>query len=343
MWLCKSCTTALCRPEPLLPFFALANWNWGGRLHPLYCNLSIAMQALLGLAVMVCRLIVLRYSENSDDQEKGLVGNTILLAQPPSEEILQKLPPPDAEFSKYMSVCFNSKDMTKEDVGKHKALEIDPAQYIECIHLRQKVCPVFTEVQVDAVQIRTQWPERGVPAAIVEGAQGMDTLHTFKPTLDGPASMKASTCELSTEDGARTVVGDEDDETADAAQRGCSQAHTGEHQGNATEHAGDEAQDWTLPLDLPAEFLIGVQEHDSSSPVDRMLAFQKQLELVQQYGDNLHRLEQRRQEAAKSKNDQVPEAAAELAAGRTQHNAALVDLRSIANQMGLDYSYYYCC
>ena len=23
-----------------MPFFALANWNWGGRLHPLYYNLS---------------------------------------------------------------------------------------------------------------------------------------------------------------------------------------------------------------------------------------------------------------------------------------------------------------
>jgi hypothetical protein len=57
VWLCRSCTFAFCRPEPNMPFFALANWNWGGRLHPLYYNLSIATQALLGLAIMVCRLI----------------------------------------------------------------------------------------------------------------------------------------------------------------------------------------------------------------------------------------------------------------------------------------------
>ena len=62
LWLCKSCTTALCRPEPVMPFHALANWNWGGRLHPLYYNLSIATKALLGLAIMICRLVVLRYS-----------------------------------------------------------------------------------------------------------------------------------------------------------------------------------------------------------------------------------------------------------------------------------------
>ena len=73
LWLCKSCTTALCRPEPIMPFFALANWNWGGRLHPLYYNLSIATKALLGSAIMVCRLKVLRHSEHPDDQEKGFV------------------------------------------------------------------------------------------------------------------------------------------------------------------------------------------------------------------------------------------------------------------------------
>ena len=43
---------------------------------------------------MVCRLIVRRPSEQPDDQEKGFVGNTILLTQPRPEEIIQKLPPP---------------------------------------------------------------------------------------------------------------------------------------------------------------------------------------------------------------------------------------------------------
>ena len=54
-----------------MPLNALANWNWGGRLHPLYYNLSIAMKALLGLAIMICRLVVLRHSEHEEDQEKG--------------------------------------------------------------------------------------------------------------------------------------------------------------------------------------------------------------------------------------------------------------------------------
>ena len=41
-----------------MPLNALANWNWGGRLHPLYYNLSIATKSLLGLVIMICRLVV---------------------------------------------------------------------------------------------------------------------------------------------------------------------------------------------------------------------------------------------------------------------------------------------
>ena len=145
-WLCKSCTTALCRHEPVMPFFAFANWNRGGRLHPLYYNLSIATKDLLGLAIMFSRLIVLRYSEHEEDQEKCFVGNTILLTQPRPEEILQLLPPADDEVSKYLSVCFNNQKMTTADVGKHKALMIDPQVYMRCSELRKKVCPVFAEV-----------------------------------------------------------------------------------------------------------------------------------------------------------------------------------------------------
>ena len=81
-------------------------------MHPLYYNLSIATKALLGLAIMICRLVVLRHSEHEEDQEKGFVGNTILLTQPRPEEIIQNLPPDDAHMSQYMSVCFNHQSMT---------------------------------------------------------------------------------------------------------------------------------------------------------------------------------------------------------------------------------------
>ena len=315
-----------------MPFFAIANWNWGGRLHPLYYDLIIATKALLGLAIMVCRLIVLRHSEHPEDQEKGFVGNTILLTQPRPEEIIQKLPPANDEVSKYMSVCFNNQSMTTADVGKHRALEIDPEEYIRCSELRQKVCPVFAEVQLDEQQLRTQWPDRAVPTAILQGAQAMDTLHTFKPTLDGPATMKAPTCDLPSCDKDPQVI--DDDDGVDATEHGTSEgdADATEHDaGDATEHANAS----TLPLDLPAEFLIGMHEDDAHDPVDLMIVFQKNLELIQEAGKRIYKLEQRRVQAAGT--EEAADAAATLAAEKTKHSAALIDLRKLANKMGSEY------
>jgi hypothetical protein len=116
----------------------------------------------------------------------------------------------------------------------------------------------------------------------------MDTLHTFKPTLDGPATMKAPTCNLPSNDHDPRVI---DDDGAAATERGhCEDgADATEHgAGAATEHADASAS----PLDLPAEFLIGVQEEDAHDPVDAMVVFQKNLELVQEAGKRIHNCEE---------------------------------------------------
>ena len=99
----------------------------------------------------------------------------------------------------------------------------------------------------------------------------------------------------------------------------------------ATEHADAS----TLPLDLPADFLIGVGEDDAHDPVDLMVVFQKNLELVQETGKRIHSLEQRREQAARTEG--AADAAATLAAEKTKHTAALVDLRRLANKMGSKY------
>ena len=161
--------------------------------------------------------------------------------------------------------------MTTADVSKHKALKIDPQEYIRCSELRKKVCPVFAEVQIDKEQVQTQWPERAVPAAILQGAQGMDTLHTFKPTLDGPATMKAPTCNLPSNDQDPRVI--DDDNAADTKHSHC------EDDADATENDADvaaaHADESASPLELPAEFLIGVEVEDTNDPVDLMVVFQK--------------------------------------------------------------------
>ena len=74
---------------------------------------------------------------------------------------------------------------------------------------------MFADVAVDEERVRQQWPSPGVPPGITEAAQAMDTLHTFAPNLDGPASMRAASCQLPCADkGDSNVVADSDAATA---------------------------------------------------------------------------------------------------------------------------------
>ena len=349
-WVCNQCAPILCARKPRLPPFALCNWNWGGRLHPLYTDLSVAMQTLLGLAILICRMIVLRYTDAPEEQEKGFTGNTILLSEPTPGAILEVLPPPEEDISKYLSVCFNSQTTDRDAVGSQKALTVDPALYARCVRLRQSVCPVFADVTLDEERLRQQYPEATVPPGIKDAAHAMDTLHTFTPTLDGPATMRAATCLLPTsDDGDNTVVQDND-----AAAAGELGMDIGEH--SATEHStapphgpSPPADEVSTLADTPAEFIVGVQERDSHNPIDRMVVFQKSMEMVHDVGKRMHALAKRRDaaiaatehDARDSDADRATSAAcaaADLAAARAAHAAALVDLRTVSQTMGANYS-----
>ena len=104
-----------------------------------------------------------------------------------------------------------------------------------------------------------------------------------------------------------------------------------------TDSASENYDSTGLPVDLPAEFLIGVQENEAQDPVDRMLAVQKLFELVHEKGKALHRLEQKRQECSKSKVEDSANAAAQLAAEKASFTASLVELKRLASDMGEKY------
>ena len=218
---------------------------------------------------------------------------------------------------------------------------------------------MFAGVSLDEERVRSQWPEAAVPASITACAQAMDTLHTFTPNLDGPASLRAATCVLPSGDERNpAIVADNDayaaaelgadpDDAAAATEHGGAARGRQEGDPPASELAVDEAG---LPFDAPAEFLIGVQECDSHDPVDRMVAFQKSMELVHEVGRRMHALATQRagQSAAAhvaaaaadcgpDPTVRVATAAAQLAAQRAAHAAALVDLRTVAQSMGANY------
>ena len=333
VWLCDVCKRALCRRQPSMPFFALANWCWGGRVHPAFQELPIAMRLLLNIGRPLMRLIVLQHSENEEDQEKGLVGNTILLAQPHPKAVLQHLPPSMQETQEYFSVVFKSAasaNATSTDIRKQKAFTIDRDKYLKCTRIRSTINPVYADVDIDAPVLATEQDapenaaatertsifatEDGVPRYIMETAVPLDTLDTFHPPLDGPASMKASTCLLPTTEADVTI---EDD---------------GDHESARNEEC--DANDLTQ---LPAEFLIAVNEDNGDDDHLRMLAFRRQLEVVDDHARKMCDFQRQKQEALEKGPRDDPSAmlnGSRVAAEKSLHKESLVDLHQIAKGMG---------
>ena len=107
-WVCHHCASHLCSTRPRMPPQALANWNWGGREHPQYQNLTMACQSLLGLGKLFMRLVLLKPTDNTDEAEKALVGNTILVAMPSPEMITAELPPTESAQASYFNVVYGA-------------------------------------------------------------------------------------------------------------------------------------------------------------------------------------------------------------------------------------------
>ena len=98
----------------------------------------------------------------------------------------------------------------------------------------------------------------------------------------------------------------------------------------------------SLPTDLTAEYLIGVHETDGDDPVNRLAMFQRQLELVSEEGKRLAELQGKLDKARKSTEnpqDETVNAALDLAAAKTKHSAAVVDLRQLAKRMGVKWQH----
>ena len=161
----------------------------------------------------------------------------------------------------------------------------------------------------------------------------MDTLNTFHPTLDGPAKMQASTCLLPSDKDCPQE--DDDEHDAGATERDDNDAFAPEGYGNDTATARIDAA--VLPEDLPAEYVIGVQEETGDDAVNRLLAFQQQIQLAQEHGKRLCLLEQRRQDYGRNNSDEAMEMASKVAAEKALHIQALVDLRQVADSMGPKY------
>jgi len=316
-WLCNECAAHLCRPDPKMPPQALANWNWGGRQHPLYKDLTMATRMLLGLGRAVMRLVLLKPRDKTDEVEKGLVGNTILVAQPAPQQIISALPPSDVEQVSYFNVVYNT---GREELGKKAALTVNRAQYLACARIRAARCPLFATISIDEAKAEAHLPTDGVPPGVLEGAVEMHSIEHFAPNLSGPASRQAPFSKSGETAETESDAGELEEEDAEERTGGCSR----------------EPDALIAEENMNAEYLIGLDESPEDCSVAKLAAFRAKLRAISEHSRKLATAVRRQVQATDAPEAQM-EFAADAAAAAADHRSVCVDLRTLAKRMGTSF------
>ena len=300
-WICHHCASHLCSPQPRMPPQALDNWNWGGREHPRYQNLSMATKSLLGLGKIIMRRVLLKPTDNTDESEKALVGNTILVAQPTPEMIASELPPTEAEQASYFNVIYGASS-NQATLGKKTALTIDRQEYLECAKIRAERCALFAEKRINVIEAESRLPETCVPHGILRGAVKMEEVQYFEPNLSGPATNQTP------------FTGDEDeDKAADAEVENLTEADTAQ---NDDAPGCCRAPDALIAEEnANAEFLIGLDASPDDDAVGKLAAFRAKVQMAEEAQKRITAATVRTHEAAATSTDssKAMDSAADLA------------------------------
>ena len=118
---------------------------------------------------------------SKDEQNAGLQGNTVLLAQPTTGDVMRVLPPQGQYVCDRIAVIFTT---DKSDVSKAKPLFVSRSLYEECICLRQTVCYAYADVVVGDL---SGLPEDGVPGQVMDEALCMPEAKFFEGRFDSVA------------------------------------------------------------------------------------------------------------------------------------------------------------
>ena len=166
-----------------MPPPALANLLWLGREHVLCQQASVGTRMLSCLGRPVWRKLILGRGDK-DEQEKGIGGNCILLAQARPEELATSLPPTTAQLQQTFVVLFAR---SIEEVGKAQMLVVNRQDYVALVRTRSRVCPVYADIPLDEERTR-QLPENGVPEQFLACAQHLPETEKVCIASVGPAS-----------------------------------------------------------------------------------------------------------------------------------------------------------
>ena len=88
---------------------------------------------------MVYQQVILKRGA-PEEEPLGLAGNTIMLTQPKTSEIIPMLPPPREELTDGFVLLFTT---GRQDVKKAKMLAMPWEQYLRCARIRAEFCEPF--------------------------------------------------------------------------------------------------------------------------------------------------------------------------------------------------------
>ena len=120
-------------------------------------------------------MVLLKPTDNTDESEKALVGNAILVAQPSPAMIAAELPPTETEQAAYFNIVYGAgaSEHASSKLRKQKALRINRQEYLECTRIRAERCPLFAEHAINVAEAANRLPEDGVPHGIMRGAKAL--------------------------------------------------------------------------------------------------------------------------------------------------------------------------
>ena len=88
-----------------------------------------------------------------DEQQKGLSGNPMLIAQ--TQATAEQVMPSVKDACEGLVILFCR---STEDISQAQALVVEREQYARCLELRKKVCPAFADVTIDSQAIAKELP-----------------------------------------------------------------------------------------------------------------------------------------------------------------------------------------
>ena len=287
----------------------------------------MAMNSRMGLGKLIMRLVLLKPTGNTDESERALVGNTILVAQPSPEMVAAELPPTESEQASYFNVVYGAgaSEHVSSKLGKKKALTVNRQEYMECAKIRAERCPLFADKTVSAVEAESRLPESGVPNGIVRGAVDMESLQDFVPSLSGPATNQTP------------FTADNDEDQADDVEDHLDEADLQHGDGDSGCCRAPDAL--IAEENANAEIRIGLDGSPDDGAIGKLAACRAKLQLAEEARKRIGAAAVRTREAACAGNEtsKAMEPAADLAALLADHKSVLVDMRTIARSLGTDH------